>query len=138
MEKMESPSLSTLTSLSAIQKAALSRGMLTVYHIESILSDTQYVANIKTVADLLLLSHYDLSKRCRITPTDAQNIVDRVCEELYKAPLSLDDPSVRRDEVFSTGNENLDNALGGGIRTGMLWEVVGERCSLPFAPSSSH
>ena len=31
------------------------------------------------------------------------------------------------DEIFSTGDYILDQALGGGIRTGMLWEIVGER-----------
>jgi len=29
---------------------------------------------------------------------------------------------------FTTGDPRLDDALGGGIRTGMIWEVAGERC----------
>jgi Rad51 len=31
-------------------------------------------------------------------------------------------------EEFTTGDPRLDKALGGGIRTGMIWEVAGERC----------
>ena len=37
------------------------------------------------------------------------------------------------DEYFTTGDVVLDRALGGGIRTGMVWEVVGER----YAPMCS-
>jgi len=29
----------------------------------------------------------------------------------------------------TTGDSTLDDVLGGGIRTGMIWEVVGERYS---------
>lgn len=32
-----------------------------------------------------------------------------------------------RAETFTTGSEVLDGMLGGGLRTGMVWEVVGER-----------
>ena len=30
-------------------------------------------------------------------------------------------------ETFTTGSEVLDSMLGSGLRTGMVWEVVGER-----------
>jgi len=39
----------------------------------------------------------------------------------------LDDLSSDGDEKFSTGDAILDKALGGGFRTGMICEVVGER-----------
>ncbi|RXW21028.1 hypothetical protein EST38_g4839 [Candolleomyces aberdarensis] len=40
--------------------------------------------------------------------------------------IQLDELTEPLDEIFSTGNHILDQALGGGIRTGMLWEIVGE------------
>lgn len=41
--------------------------------------------------------------------------------------IHLDELEGPLDELFSTGDTTLDQALGGGIRTGMLWEIVGER-----------
>ncbi|KAJ2933983.1 hypothetical protein H1R20_g3114, partial [Candolleomyces eurysporus] len=40
--------------------------------------------------------------------------------------IQLDELTEPLDEIFSTGDHILDQALGGGIRTGMLWEIVGE------------
>jgi len=34
---------------------------------------------------------------------------------------------MQAEEEFTTGDSRLDKSLGGGIRTGMIWEVVGER-----------
>ena len=39
----------------------------------------------------------------------------------------LEDIAHHGDEKFSTGDAILDIALEGGIRTGMVWEIVGER-----------
>ena len=83
--------------------------------------------NILTVADLVLLSTPDIVKKCRISYHEAQEIVNIVCDELAPPLHSLDDPEVPKDEVFTTGDAIIDRVLGGGIRTGKLWEVVGER-----------
>ncbi|KAJ2917639.1 hypothetical protein MD484_g2769, partial [Candolleomyces efflorescens] len=40
--------------------------------------------------------------------------------------VQLDGLTEPLDEIFTTGDTVLDQALGGGIRTGMLWEIVGE------------
>ena len=76
-----------------------------------------------------MLSASDLSKRCNIVYKEAQRIIDTVCEEL--APelrlYTLDDPEGSRDLTFTTGDPLLDNCLGGGIMTGRIWEIVGER-----------
>ena len=34
------------------------------------------------------------------------------------------------DAKFSTGDAILDIALEGGVRTGMVWEIVGERYTI--------
>ena len=56
------------------------------------------------------------------------HILDIVCGSLAQQPRALKDIQHEGDERFTTGDERLDEALGGGIRTGMIWEVVGERC----------
>lgn len=58
-----------------------------------------------------------------------------VCRAIPAAPTStlaaLLDADEVPDAVFTTGDETLDEALGGGFRTGMVWEVCGERCVPP-------
>lgn len=56
-----------------------------------------------------------------------KGILDRVSKELAQEPLLLEDIACRGHGVFTTGDNALDQALGGGIRTGMLWELFGER-----------
>jgi DNA repair protein RAD57 len=88
-----------------------------------------FAANILTFADLILLSPADIVRRCRVSHHDAQNILNTVCDELAPERLiSLADPELPKDETFTTGDALVDRLLGGGIRTGKLWEVVGERC----------
>lgn len=60
---------------------------------------------------------------------EAQRIIDVVCKEHAQQPCSLEDVDLGDDDddMFTTGDADLDHALGGGIRTGMLWEVAGQR-----------
>lgn len=59
---------------------------------------------------------------------EMKRIVDTVLGIIPSQPLErLNDLHSGVDEKFSTGDGILDKALGGGISTGMLWEVVGER-----------
>jgi DNA repair protein RAD57 len=53
--------------------------------------------------------------------------MDSVCKERCKPVRLLEHVVQEGNEVFTTGDSQLDNALGGGIRTGMVWEIVGER-----------
>jgi len=105
---MESPSISTLACLSPSQQATLKR------------------ANVHTVADLVLTSPFDIAKRGKITTYAAQAIVDHACQELASEPTRLDSETSPTTEMFTTGDEALDSMLDGGIRTGMVWEFVGE------------
>lgn len=50
-----------------------------------------------------------------------------VCDELAPKVYQLDDPALPKHEKFTTGDALLDSLFGGGIRTGKVWEVVGER-----------
>jgi len=77
-----------------------------------------------TVADILLIGPSDVAKKCRVPVKDAECILDVVCSALAKQPRTLE--YFDDEEMFTTGDSMLDEAFGGGIRTMMLWEIVGE------------
>lgn len=88
-----------------------------------------FIGNILTVPDLLILPSQDIAKRCRISHSEAQEIVNTVFDELESPPLiHLDIPDIPQDDLITTGSHTLDKALGGGVRTRKLWEITGERC----------
>lgn len=72
-----------------------------------------------------------ISRRCKITPLEAERIVQLVCGDDLPEIKTLDAYDFERD-IFTSGDEHLDRALGGGVRTGMIWEVVGERSVSTF------
>ncbi|KAH9951383.1 P-loop containing nucleoside triphosphate hydrolase protein [Amylocystis lapponica] len=105
---MEGQPLTSITTLSAHQRTALKQG------------------SILTVADLLLSTPAVISKKCKLPPDEVQRVIGLVCRQLAHQPRTLEDVAKEGDEKFTTGDPQLDSALGGGIRPGMLWEVVGE------------
>ncbi|KAF8212484.1 P-loop containing nucleoside triphosphate hydrolase protein [Mycena galopus ATCC 62051] len=105
---MDSLQLSALPYLTQIQNAALRKG------------------NVQTVAELLLVPPQDLGRRCRISPLEAKSIFNTVCQNNAPQIRSLADAGDDQEHVYSTGDSFLDSALGGGVRTGMVWEVFGQ------------
>ena len=83
--------------------------------------------SIQTVADLVLTPIQDIAKRCRSSPVEVKRIVDTVLSRTPVPKLRRLDEYPPSVETFTTGSEVLDGMLGGGLRTGMVWEVVGER-----------
>ena len=83
---------------------------------------------VRTVSDLITISASDIGRKCRIAHSEVQEITNVVFDNL-KGPelLSLNDSDLPRDDVFTTGDSLLDKAIGGGMRTRKLWEIVGER-----------
>ncbi|KAI6111528.1 hypothetical protein EV401DRAFT_2075457 [Pisolithus croceorrhizus] len=85
------------------------------------------LCGFKDVADILLATPSELSRTCRITPQEANEIIARTCQEQAQPLRRLADILAdEHDEMFTTGDGELDTLLGGGVRTGMLWETVGE------------
>lgn len=70
----------------------------------------------------------DVTRKCRISVSEVRAIVESLCdsEPTVFLPRRLDNID-RGEERCTTGDTYLDEALGGGIRTGMIWEVFGER-----------
>ncbi len=85
-------------------------------------------AKLQTVSDLLLKKPVDLAKKCRIPAREMETIVNMVCKELYQPPTLLRDVANVGEEKFTTGESHMDKALGGGVRTGFIWEISGEKC----------
>lgn len=105
---MNSVSLSSLSSLTTYQKSSLEKG------------------GYKSLSDLLLSTPSDISRTSRIAPLDVTKILEAACRERAAPINKIKDLPPEGEEKFTTGDAELDSMLGGGIRTGMLWEVVGE------------
>ena len=87
-----------------------------------------HVASVQTVSDLLLKPPSDLVQKCKVWHLkDINAIIDLVCNELHQEPSTLPDGAHHQDGKFTTGEFQLDQTLGGGFRTGMLWEICGEK-----------
>lgn len=88
-----------------------------------------FKANLHTITSVLLASIssiQDVAKKCKTSPIEVKRIFDKVLNSVPTLKFDTLD-TLPDDEVFTTGDTKLDNALGGGIRTCMVWEVAGER-----------
>lgn len=66
------------------------------------------------------------------------DIVEKTCIEIASEQLSPKKLSVDSSTSFTTGDAVLDSVLGGGIRTGMIWELVGERSVCSISTTSEY
>ncbi|KAF5330362.1 hypothetical protein D9619_005907 [Psilocybe cf. subviscida] len=83
--------------------------------------------NYHTINDIVLTPVQDIAKRCRTSAAEIKRITDKIFDAVPLPDLpTLSTPGLAQDETFTTGDDTLDEALNGGIRTGMIWEVVGE------------
>ncbi|KAG1754221.1 P-loop containing nucleoside triphosphate hydrolase protein [Suillus lakei] len=105
---MDSVLLSSLSSLTTQQKSSLEKG------------------GYKNLSDLLLSTPSDISRMTRIIPLEVTRILEAACRERAAPINKIKDLPLESEEKITTGDAELDGMLGGGIRTGMLWEVVGE------------
>lgn len=142
---MEKVLLSTLPQLTDYQKSILRKGqpntktppfsfpfsststLLLTSHIYS----SSFLGNVNTITDLVLTPPQDLAKRCRISTSEIVQLIHVVCNNQgdMKFKFKTLDELKNEDEeiVFSIGDKVLDEVLNGGLRTGMVWEFVGER-----------
>ena len=88
---------------------------------------TLHSAKLKTVSDLLPRKPKEMATKCRMKLNELNELIDLVCQELYQPPKLLRDVAHVGEERFTTGDSVLDDVLGGGVRTGMVWEISGEK-----------
>ena len=81
----------------------------------------------KVLSDLLLSTPTEISLATGICEKVVIGIFEAACRECASPIDKVKDLPPEGEEKFTTGDAELDGMLGGGIRTGMLWEVVGER-----------
>jgi DNA repair protein RAD57 len=88
-------------------------------------------AGLHTV-DLLILDIFEIHRRTQLSVIDVQNLVRDVI-----AALSIPDDAIKTAvdrldefEFITTGDAKIDKLLGGGIPTGALTEVTGERYTI--------
>jgi DNA repair protein RAD57 len=106
--------------------------------------------NLITTADLITLEVTDIAKRAQLPLLDLKRLCNAVLEALH-ASLGVQDASngaagstssLRKSgkDILNSWNtismldDELDLALGGGIPTGIITEVTGERCSSSYRP----
>jgi len=85
-----------------------------------------------TTSDLLSLDASDIAKRAQLPPAEVAKLSNAILEALHSqldVGGSKDDAAVTELNccTISTLDESLDDALGGGIPTGYLTELTGER-----------
>lgn len=95
-----------------------------------------------TTADLLTLDCIEISKRARVPLLDVKRLCNAILEALQinlgvrdAEGALVADPSLKKSgkdvsnswNTISTLDDQLDHALGGGIPTGYITEVTGER-----------
>lgn len=88
-------------------------------------------ASILTVSHLLVKRVPEVAKKCEMPVNEMEHLIDLVCQELHRSPRTIRAVDRIGEEIFTTGERYLDETLGGGIRTGMVWEIAGEKCVRP-------
>ncbi|KAG9015461.1 hypothetical protein FRB94_000066 [Tulasnella sp. JGI-2019a] len=83
-------------------------------------------ANFEDAADILLHSQDDISKRTKLSLPEIEAIVHSISHEILDPPRRICKTETLGFERFTTGDQALDDLLGGGLRTGAVWEVAGE------------
>ncbi|EJD02087.1 P-loop containing nucleoside triphosphate hydrolase protein [Fomitiporia mediterranea MF3/22] len=86
-------------------------------------------SNFKGLSDIVLTPPGEIAKRLRTSLSEAQAIIENVCKEVASSVDIRNLLEEVGDDKFTTGDAVLDRVIGGGIRTGMVWELVGESAS---------
>ena len=74
------------------------------------------------LAVMVAILLYNIFKKPPPTPA-TQWVIDTGSKFANRKELTPPDEPTK----FTTGDAVLDSALGGGIRTGMVWEISGQR-----------
>jgi len=89
-------------------------------------------ARIATVAEVWLQAPSEIAKKTRVSVEEVQAAVNLLCKETAPRSLRLtpDEENSREDvqiaAKLTTGDNDLDAILGGGIEVGCITEIVGE------------
>ena len=98
-----------------------------------------YVAGLKLVQDIVLRPQPDLARQLKLPLDDVLAMLNAVSRELNEKPRRVSEVVASRKTRFTTGDSLLDQLIGGGMRTEMIWEFCGERyvCFCSFIRQSN-
>jgi len=111
--------------LTDTQKQALNKGAHA--HFMAVLALTNMIGRFTDVEDVLDVGVDELASRSGLFRHQAEDILQRIASKLAPTPQVLSSLKETCGSCISTGDGGLDHVLGGGIRTGLLWEFAGER-----------
>ncbi|CEL55755.1 DNA repair protein XRCC3 homolog OS=Arabidopsis thaliana GN=XRCC3 PE=1 SV=1 [Rhizoctonia solani AG-1 IB] len=93
-------------------------------------------ANLKNYIDVVTLSASDLATKLRVPLEKAQTILQQIhsafTPETHVVKLGDTQESAKHDllgSTFTTGDDAIDNLLGGGFTIGQVHEITGEAAS---------
>ena len=69
-----------------------------------------------------------MAQKCKVDLSAVERMMDCMYSVVVPRHIRQLKDVQAEGEEFTTGDSQLDRSLGGGIRTGMIWEVAGERC----------
>ncbi|KAG8890602.1 hypothetical protein FRB98_007157 [Tulasnella sp. 332] len=90
------------------------------------LACTLEIANFEYAADILLHSQDEIFKKTKLPLPEIEAIVQLISHEILDPPRRITRTESLGFECFTSGDQRLDGLLGGGIRTGAVWEIAGE------------
>lgn len=83
-------------------------------------------AGLLRISDFLFAAPSDLARTARLHINDINFILDKIILSHAPKPRQLSDVFQESFQRITTGDDVIDKALGGGIRTGLIYELVGE------------
>lgn len=106
--------------------------------LKTSIGPTEGVAGYSTASDILLAAPTELNRKLKnLTAQNIQNIISTVAKSIAPSAKRVVEPAEEglerngeastRGKWVGTGDEGLDEALGGGLRLGTLTEIAGER-----------
>ncbi|KAG8784029.1 hypothetical protein FRC20_005131 [Serendipita sp. 405] len=87
-------------------------------------------AGIRNCSDVWMNAPSDIARKLKVSTEDVQAAIDALCSVIAPKPTLLaHSEQCNQPGCFTTGDPSLDEALGGGVRLGMMTEICGESSS---------
>lgn len=87
------------------------------------------------MVDLISLSPGEVGKRAQVPPGEVAKLVGKIVEGLREGNVRKKVAGLEEVGRIKFLDETIDEAVGGGVRTGALVEITGERCVFIFIRS---
>lgn len=98
-------------------------------HSDFLASLLLVVADYIEASEVITAAPQDVLKRLKLADIQQVNrLVQTLCQDVAPAAKRLSDVANEDDRNWiTTGDPEVDRLLGGGVRTGVITEVCGER-----------